>query len=907
MVATIKVLSGVAMLIIRYLLTRYYADQSDGEWFGLAAARLGLAGKVTRRALEAVLTGRSPTGRQLIKPLHGAQVKRLRATGKTEARLQGQELQSEATAQRSTIPNASPTRTRKKLRKSQRQNVLAVDLQFAVMKSLSLLWALCPSLRPRIEQIIRESVQEVLAWLESSVPLARRGKNGVNKIHAELVAATFMHTISRAEEPQLHVHCLVMQMVRGSDGKWCKLDSMALHRWTPTLGRLFRATLAQKLQGDLGLELIRPVDAKGHEKSWFEIKGIKQELIDAASSRRKEVLAASGPQGRGKGREAARQRQDAAYKTRKAKEKRIDIQQVFDNCRKQARDLGVRPEALENLIGRARPILPEKRQELYRQAFDGAIKKLSKEVAHFGERDLICEIVERLQHHGFKGTELADRIREEIPNRTDLIPLQDRQGERRFATKQTMELEARFLKDVEKLRARKGALLTHQQTEAVIREHKGLSLEQKKAVRRLLSRKRAIRVLAGVAGAGKSTALAAVRQGFEKAGYRVIGGALAGTVATDLEAKTGIKSRTVASHLWRLDKPLGRKLRDHARHHARMLIRELRGRKTWTLDQPKLDSKTVLVIDEAGMLGTKQLAALTRLVRKAKATLILAGDDHQLPPIEAGAPFSHLLKTLPAAELKSNQRQQDPGDKHAVSRLREGKAAEALKSYADQGRLIIANDSADAVARLVAAWRDAGGLRNPKHHQIVVQTRRDAQLINRLCQQERLDALAGPPGHSVTVDGDRFFRGDRVIFYEPVPSQGVRNGEFGIVVAVNAAQRMVAIRLEHPRTKEELARGYGNTVTISLPTRENETLKLATACTTHKLQGATVDNAYLLLQGPLTSKEMAYVQATRARFSTQLFVDRQQAGKSLADLERSLTRSRAKEMAHDLIPQHSRG
>jgi conjugative relaxase-like TrwC/TraI family protein len=874
MVATVRTVSGFVERLVRYFVIFYYAAQSAGRWFGKAAEFLGWRGDVTREDLEAGLCGRSATGKQLVKPFRASD-----------------DHDSETCASANGKTNA-------KTAKRKRKNALGVDLQFAVPKSLSVLWALRPALRPTIERILRETVCDVLAWVEQTLPLARRGKCGMTRIQADLVAAIFIHLINRAEEPHLHAHSLIMSMVRGCDRKWSKLFTRLLFAWTPTLGRIFRATLAHKLQSELGLELVRPVDSRGREQSWFELNGIPQALIDANSSRRKEVVEAAGPLGRFTGPEAARLRQQAAFDTRADKEPMVDLAQVFDRCERQARELGVNPEALDRLLGRSRPLLPEKRKRLYEEAFQHALDKVTREKAHFRERDVVSAVVERLQHHGFIGTDLADRVMADVPRRPELLPLREYQGEKQFTTTAMWKLEERLFADVDALRRRKGALLTFAQTEAVIRKHRSLSIEQKKAVRRLLSRKRAIRVLTGVAGAGKTMALEALRSGFEQAGYRVIGGALAGIVARELEHKTGIKSRTIASHLHRLDKPLSKRLRDALRHHLRMLVRELLGKKTWKHERPKLDLKSVLIIDEASMLSTQDVARLVRLVRKARATIILCGDVKQLPAIGAGAPLAKLAKELPRAELNVNQRQIDPEDREAAAALRNGEVRKALQNYLDRGRLVIAEDHADMVSRLVSCWREAGGAARPQDHMILTQTRADARGINRLCQEERLAAQGTPPGRCLKADDDRFYVNDRVLFCQRM--LGVENGEFGRVTHIELVRRRLTIRLERERTAEERAKGFGRDVNISVPRTDNELLALAYAATTHKLQGATVNHVYALLGGPMTSQEMAYVQTTRGRVTSHLFVDRQLAGPGLVDLERSLRRSLAKPLAHDL-------
>ena len=163
---------------------------------------------------------------------------------------------------------------------------------------------------------------------------------------------------------------------------------------------------------------------------------------------------------------------------------------------------------------------------------NNAFSRLTEEVAHFRECDLVREVVEELQHTGIDGSVLATRVIEEIPNRPELIPLREQCGERQFTTKSMWELEAGFLQDVEVLKATRGAQVSEEVCKVVLDKRDWLSDEQKAAVQALLTNEGSIRILTGVAGAGKSTALAAVKEGLEKTGHRVLGGALGGATNT---------------------------------------------------------------------------------------------------------------------------------------------------------------------------------------------------------------------------------------------------------------------------------------------------------------------------------------------------------------------------------------
>ena len=272
----------------------------------------------------------------------------------------------------------------------------------------------------------------------------------------------------------------------------------------------------------------------------------------------------------------------------------------------------------------------------------------------------------------------------------------------------------------------------------------------------------------------------------------------------------------------------------------------------------------------------------------------------QLPAIGAGTPLKRLAADIGHSHLSTNLRQQDELDRAAVSDLRSGDIEQALANYAARGRLTVETGHFETIERLVDTWTSEGGANQPDRHIVLTQTRSDADTVNRLCQQERLLARDSAPSPSMTFADTRYFEGDRVLFHKADRSKGIENGYFGRVIKVDPSKNELSIRLERERTPKERARGLGQTVTIELSSLQNDALSLGYAATSHKLQGATVDNAYVLLSGPLNSKEMAYVQATRARHATHLFADATTAGKQLERLEKSLKRSNVKQMAHDI-------
>ncbi|MEX2317308.1 MAG: AAA family ATPase, partial [Pirellulales bacterium] len=299
----------------------------------------------------------------------------------------------------------------------------------------------------------------------------------------------------------------------------------------------------------------------------------------------------------------------------------------------------------------------------------------------------------------------------------------------------------------------------------------------------------------------------------------------------------------------------------------------------------------VLVVYDACMVDAGSMLRLTEAAKRLGLTLILVGDARQLQPIAPGGPFTHLLGKEKAATLATNLRQQDPADRQAAEDFRLGDAASALRNYAERGRLTVAEDRAEALSSLVAAWTAAGGPTQPQDHVIFTGTRAEARAANRLAQRERERAGEIDFSTSIAHEGERICLHDRVLFHKNVFVDGVRNGYRGEVVAIDRFLQRITVRLDGEPARQ---------VTVRVADYRDNGLTLAYSQTTHKGQGQTVEHAYLLVGGKMADRELAYVQATRGRCSTQLYVDRAHAGEELEELASALSRSRTKELAHDV-------
>ena len=365
--------------------------------------------------------------------------------------------------------------------------------------------------------------------------------------------------------------------------------------------------------------------------------------------------------------------------------------------------------------------------------------------------------------------------------------------------------------------------------------HPGLSEEQRQAVEHVTGAE-GIAAVVGFAGAGKSTMLGAARTAWEAAGYRVVGGALAGKAAEGLERSAGIGARTLAS--WEL---------------------------AWKNERDRLGPGDVFVLDEAGMVASEQLSRIVTEVERRGAKLVLVGDAAQLQPIEAGAGFRALTEIVGYVELSEIWRQADPAHRRASVSLARGFITEALTVYDAAGVIRFAPTREAARDALIAAWLPDHLAVKPDGRAmetlILAQTNADVLALNALARTALKDAGAlGAEARFVTERGERLFApGDRVLFLENDRALGVKNGMLATVETASAGR--LSVRLDRD------GRGDGATVVVEASAYRN--LDHGYAATVHKAQGATLDRVHVLAT-PGMDRHLAYVALTRHRESVAL-------------------------------------
>lgn len=807
----------------------YYlkGGEPPGQWLGKGAERLGLTAQVGGPELKQLLRGFSSDG--------------------TRPLIQG-----------AGSPKHQP----------------GWDLTFSSPKSVSALWSQAdPDVRRVIQEAQTAAVREALDYLQDAAALTRRGRGGQTREPTNLVVAAFDHGTSRAQDPQLHTHCLVLNVGVREDGTTGTILSQPLYAHKLAAGAVYRAELSNQLEKRLGVVVER-------RQSWFEVEGIPAELIDDFSKRREQVEKALADRGATGARAAAK----LALATRQAKE-HLPRAELLPEWQEVGRRHGFTSENVYTLMGRQLP-----RQDLAARVgtcIRAAAERITRQDSHFPERELVRRAAEEAQTMGIPASVLRHMIKQELDRSPEFVGLGRSDGEIRYTTREMLALEKKLLAQVESLKSLPQTPLA----ETTVRAVEGpLADEQRQALRHLTQSGGSIHLVSGLAGTGKTSMLRAARAAFEREGFEVYGACLSGKAAQGLEEGAGIRSNTLAKLLGmpqvgfrgELDRGPIDTLKDHARQVGRAAL----GKNTWPVEPIRLTPKAVLVVDEAGMVGTRQMERLTETVLAAGARLVLVGDEKQLQAIDAGGPFGSLGDRLGRATLTEIRRQREPWAREAVKQIAGGEARAALREYASRGLITVTEDRHEAMRALVNRWKRDGAV-NPRDHLILASSNAEASRLNQMAQTQRM--LAGGLGkQALGIAGSDLHHGDRVLFTRNSKRYGVQNGSLGTVTEVDVANGILTVRLDRGKL-------------VMVPVRDYAHLKLGYALTTHKAQGATTENAYVLLGGPGQDRELSYVQASRARGTTRFFLDKVEAGDDMRDLCKQLEHSRQKNLSHDLL------
>ena len=483
-----------------------------------------------------------------------------------------------------------------------------------------------------------------------------------------------------------------------------------------------------------------------------------------------------------------------------------------------------------------------------------ALDAITRQQATFTTRDLAMFVH---RHSGDK--EQFDAALRAVRSSPELVALgTDGKGQERFTSREMIAVEQRLGEAADRIAglAQHGLADRHRDDALARAEARGLvlSVEQRGALDRITGREGLASVI-GYAGTGKSAMLGVARDTWESAGYRVHGIALSGIAAENLEGGSGIASRTIAALEYQ-----------------------------WRQGREQLGPRDVLVIDEAGMVGTRQMERLLSHAADAGAKVVLVGDPEQLQAIEAGAAFRSLAERHGWAEIGEIRRQREEWQRDATKALATGRTGEAIHAYEQRGMVHAGETREQARAALIDRWDEQRRADPAQSRIILTHTNAEVRDLNLAARGRLRDA--GELGTDVRIAAERgerdFASGDRIMFLKNERGLGVKNGTLGRVEALSP-ERM-AVRLDDGRR-------------IAFDLKDYAHVDHGYAATIHKSQGVTVDQVHVLAT-PGLDRHAAYVALSRHRDGVQLHYGRDDfVGQR--QLVRTLGRERAKDMASD--------
>jgi conjugative relaxase-like TrwC/TraI family protein len=715
-----------------------------------------------------------------------------------------------------------------------------VDVTFSPPKSVSVIWALGdPTQRADMEAAHAAAVQEAMRHMTENVPTVRRryGVEVIEEPALELVAAEYRHTVARGvlagdpPDPQLHSHVVITSAVR-SDGRIVAVASRPIFRAAREVGAFYRSALATELQ-QRGYEIDAGV---GKGARYFEIAGVPRGLLDAFSARSREVAQAAEKFRARWGRAPERGELRALKReTRKAKTlvTRHDLQVAWNetaarfNLRDgqfdlQALDVGPR-EFAGDLQDRVETRLTERAamftpSEMRAVILEQSVGELAPEGALGLSRSMI---VERriLPLEGGVMTTLTVRAREQAI-------------ERRFT-----DLAAPADLDV-------GDIAREIAAEEVAERIGGaLSDEQAGALEALTGPERGA-VLVGPAGTGKGVVIDAAARAEQLMGRETFGIAVSGSTSQLLgEATPALAGRTLT-----LDSLVAKAEHGYLR----------------------LDVDTTVYLDEAGMGDTDRLERLTAVVERFGAKLVVIGDAAQLPSIGAGGMFERLTNVAPSAELSDMRRTLDPAEQKAWADLRAGRSDKAMAHYQSRGQLHMSDTRDEAVEEAVSHWAElTRSLPTEEVALISDASNKEIHRLNARAQHHRAErGELGPLELPIPSVHYGIRQGDRIALiaqHHESNQPRIENGTNGQVLNITPAGEAL---IEFDTT------GYQRTLSGD----ELAKVRLGYARHIHRAQGATVTKTIVVTGGWQTSKEPAYVEASRPREGTHWYVNRDDLG-----------------------------
>jgi conjugative relaxase-like TrwC/TraI family protein len=768
---------------------------------------------------------------------HGESPGRWYGAGATSLRLEGEASPAGFQAM---FEGRDPT-TRELLGRPHGRNAVpGFDVVLRPTKSVSILYGLGdPATGRAVLAAHHAGLAEAVSYLDQHLG-ARRGHGGVQHVSGQgVLAVGFDHRTSREGDPLLHTHLVIANRVQGPDGRWTALDGRDLYRHRLAADAIYRAAYQRELVRTLRVEWTA-ADRHGNR----ELQGLPEALIRGFSKRNSQIdaeldrLAADGRE------RTPRLVKWAVHATRKPKQHETP-DTLYDRWRREAAERGHDADTLvRQVTGRTANRVQD---QTVSEAATGHLfnrlagpEGLTAQASTFTRPDVLVALGAGLAATGRTELEaLADRF---LAERAVSVVADRALEERRWSTPELLAVEQQLVASATGRTDEQAAVASHQAVRDALAAHPTAGTDQQAMVRDLCQGGQGVALVVGRAGTGKTFALGMARHAWQLDGYRLLATAPTGIATLSLQGEGFEDVATCDRLLGDLDR-----------------------------DREQLDARTVLVVDEAGMLGSRKLTRLLQHADQAQAKVVLVGDDRQLAPIDAGGGFRALRLRLGASELTENRRQHQAWEREALELVRSGLVDDAVAAYQAHDRVVAADSKPAATLALLQDWWTAfqQADHDPTQEVIVLAGRRaEVDRLNSACQE--LLAARGRLGpERLQVEDRQLAIGDRVVCgHNAIAELGVANGSRGTITALDPQARTLTIRLDGADGREVvLPRSY---LDGRRQGERNRRVDLAYATTGHRAQGLTRGRALVRLTGS-EDVNWLYVQLSRARQETLLY------------------------------------
>lgn len=754
-------------------------------------------------------------------------------------------------------------------------HVQGYDFTFSTPKDVSVLWSQASQEhRQLIEDCMREANHRAVQFMSDHAAETRRGKDGVIKEKVGLVGVTWPHGSSRENDPQLHDHNVFFNLCQRADGSHGTIDVANMLRWQGAAAGIFHAELAYRLQEKLGIDC----EVKENEVI-FSVKDFPNNVREAFSKRRQQIKEEAKKAGKDIHDVERGLVQKWVNETRQAKSE-LTRTELRERWMEEGKQMGFTQKETEMFFKRyvSRPPSTEEFQKIV----DGSPILLTKSNSTFSEPNLYSILAIQLQAKGVPADQIEQAVQDlitsgklisldqaeklsnkELLEKPYLIKLGiDRNGNTVYTTGEMRAVERQMMEDSKTINV--AHIQSKENVDQVIADKKGISEEQTAAVRYACRDTHMVSVVEGSPGAGKTFMVEAIKNAYETNGYELHGVALSWSASGVLSSEAKIE-------------------------HTRAIegfVRDVQQGKI------ELGPKSLILIDEAGLVGSRHMSTIFAAAKKSGAKVILTGDTKQLAPVDAGGAMEAIVEEIGSARIDTIRRQKEVWQREAVLDFINGRAADGLLKYYAHDEIKLCENGDSAIKQMVADWKEYRKENEGKTALLIANDNESVRLLNGAVRHE-LKKKGEIVGEEITIrttdlrkglDAE-FAVGDQIMFRQNDKARGIfgdptRKDALGVYNRTRGT--ITAIHMVNGAPEIEIALDKGGMTRIRCAAdgqgaywdKKTKAVPIqhAFSTTVYASQGMTEDRSFILDSGRF-DRRLAGVGMSRHRDACTVYAD----------------------------------